>query len=89
MFPPDWVASASNPDCLKHPGVTQLSAAQLSGEHLRAVVAFKMELELKDFRNNCNADQWLLELIGFDAADEEGVALAESLHQQVRRLLEL
>ena len=48
-----------------------------------------MELEFKDFRNNCNADQWLLELIGFDASDEEGVAFAESLHQQVRRLLEL
>ena len=78
--PPDWVASASNPDCLKHPRVSQLSAAQLSGEHL----TIKVELKFKDFRNICNAHQWLLELIGFDAADEEGVALAQSLHQQVR-----
>ena len=41
--PPDWVASASNPDCLKHPRVAQLSAAQLSGEHL----TIKRELKFK------------------------------------------
>ena len=33
--------------------------------------------------------QGLLELVGLDASDEEGVALPERLHQQVRRLLEL
>ena len=33
--------------------------------------------------------QRLLELVGLDASDEEGVALSKRLHQQVRRLLEL
>ena len=43
-------------------------------------------------KGTCNlndADQWLLQFVGLDTADEEGIAFAESFHQQVRRLLEL
>ena len=58
------------------------------GQHFELEVAFYSgQLE---FHGICEKTyQGLLELVGLDASDEEGVALSERLHQQVRRLLEL
>ena len=98
---PDWVASTSNPNCLKHPGIAQLSATQLSSEQLNIwstqhfiqdCIQHCIQHSKLHSRGKCNlndADQWLLQFVGLDAADEEGIAFSESFHQQVRRLLEL
>jgi len=34
-------------------------------------------------------EHWLLELVGFDAPNKEGLAVGQSLHQQIQTLLEL
>ena len=87
--PPDRVASTSYPDCLKHPRIAQLSATQLSSEQLNIWCIQHSRLHSRGTCNLNDADQWLLQFVGLDAADEEGIAFAESFHQQVRRLLEL
>ena len=45
----------------------------------------------KSKRGRCDeaTNQWLLVLVGLDAADEEGLTGAERSHEQIQRLPEL
>lgn len=39
--------------------------------------------------NMLSTDHWLLELVGFDTANEERLTTTQSFHKQIQRLFEL